>query len=588
MRKGIAGRMHHRHFIAVVPKTLALLLCVFTVYGHGLAGAAARGAAENPGRNTRGTDLVETDTVAEALSRHLDRPREPRRVWDGCEPVYVTRSLVSFYAWRDWQPVWVSENGPSEAAAALVDALGESENHGLIPDDYNHACLSGWLDALEKDRPWGFTAWDLDAFEAALTDSFVRYARHLSGGKAYPERIYRDWRAEKQGSGDIYGLLESIASPADVRETLAALAPACPGYTASMAEVRRLRGVIDSGGWPEIPRGQNLRKGDRSSGVCLLANRLAMDGDLPAGGPDIGEDDAGCLFDRKLEEALLRFQNRHGLTPDGVAGPSTLSALNRPAQDRLRTVLVNMERRRWLPRDFGSRHIVVNTAAFMLAAYEDRRRVLEMAVIVGEQDAKTPQFSRNVSYLEINPYWNVPRGVLERVILPRIRKNPDYLGANRYKLITARDADSGGKDAEAIDWSGIDADNFPGRLRQKPGPWNSLGRIKFMFPNPYHIYLHDTPDRHLFEKPVRTFSSGCIRVDKPVELALFTLKNDPAWDRRRIEKAIESGDTTVVYIRAPVGVHLVYRTFWIGPDGDANYRNDVYELDELLWRSLND
>jgi len=498
----------------------------------------------------------------------------------------VTRDLVSFYAWRDWRPVWVSENGPSEAAAALVNAIGESENHGLIPDDYNHACLSGWLDALEKDRPWGFTAWDLDAFEAALTDAFVRYARHLARGKADPERIYGGWRAEKQGRGDIYGLLEGIANPDDVRETLAALAPACPGYAASMAEARRLRGIIDSGGWPEIPRGQNLHKGDRSSRVCLLAGRLAMDGDLPADGSDIGEGEPGCHFDRKLEEALLRFQKRHGLTPDGVAGPSTLRELNRPAHDRFRTVLVNMERRRWLPRDFGRRHIVVNAASFGLEAYEDGRRVLEMAVIVGEQDAKTPQFSRNVSYLEINPYWNVPRGVLERVILPRVRKNPDYLGANRYKLITAGEADSGGKDTEAIDWSGIDADNFPGRLRQKPGPWNSLGRIKFMFPNPYHIYLHDTPDRHLFSRPVRTFSSGCIRVEKPIDLALFALKNDPAWDRQRIEKAIESGDTTVVYVREPVGVHMVYRTFWIGPDGDANYRRDVYELDELLWRYL--
>ncbi len=547
-----------------------------------MAGRIAQVSAEGKAESAH----ITADPISEALRRHLERPRESRRIWEGCEPVYVTGSLVSFYAWRDWKPVWVSENGPSEAAAALVDALGESENHGLIPADYNHGCLSGWLDALERDRSWGFTAWDLDAFEAALTDAFVRYARHLARGKAEPGNIYRDWRAEKQGRGDAYGLLEDIGYPADVREALAALAPVCPGYTASIAEARRLRGIIDSGGWPEIPGGETLRKGDRSSGVCLLAGRLAMDGDLPADLSDIGEDESGCLFDRKLEKALVRFQKRHGLTPDGVAGPSTLEALNRPAQDRLRIVLVNMERRRWLPRNFGSRHIVVNTAAFELEAYENGRRVLEMAVIVGEQDARTPQFSRNMSYLEINPYWNVPRGVLERVILPRIRENPDYLGANRYKLITDSEADSGGNDPDAIDWSGIDADSFPGRLRQKPGPWNSLGRIKFMFPNRYHIYLHDTPDRHLFERSVRTFSSGCVRVEKPVTLALFALENDPAWDRRGIEKAIESGETSVVYVREPLGVHLVYRTFWIDPDGDANYRRDVYELDELLWRSL--
>ncbi len=547
-----------------------------------MAGGMAEDSAEGKAESAR----IDADPVSEALRLHLERPREPRRIWEGCEPVYVTRSLVSFYAWRDWKPVWVSENGPSEAAAALVDALGESENHGLIPADYNHGCLSGWLDALEKDRSWGFTAWDLDAFEAALTDAFVRYARHLATGKAEPGSIYRDWRAEKQGRGDVYGLLEDIGSPADVREALAALAPSCPGYTASMAEARHLRDIIDSGGWPEISRGEILRKGDCSARVRLLARRLAMAGDLPADWLDTNGSEPACLFGQKLEEALMRFQKRHGLTPDGMAGPSTLEALNRPAQDRLQTVLVNMERRRWLPRDFGSRHIVVNTAAFALEAYENGRRVLEMAVIVGEQDTKTPQFSRNMSYLEINPYWNVPRGVLERVILPRIRENPDYLGANRYKLITDREAASDRKDPAAIDWSGIDADNFPGRLRQKPGPWNSLGRIKFMFPNRYHIYLHDTPDRHLFGRPVRTFSSGCIRVEKPVALALFTLENDPAWDRRRIEKAIESGDTTVVYVREPVGVHLVYRTFWIDPDGNANYRRDTYELDELLWRSL--
>ncbi len=522
------------------------------------------------------------EDISKALKEYLDAAKRPQTFWIGCEPVYIGKALMVFYSRRAYEPVWVSDDGPAEAAGVLVAALGKAEQHGLSSFDYHYACLSEWLKTPLSDRSASTRARELAGLEIVLSDAFVNFGNHLTNGKVDPVTIYPQWLTEKKKS-EVFEFLAGIRTGRDVQDALEALGPGSHDYLFAMAEARRLQEVISLGGWPVIPQGKTLRKGDRSARVILLRKRLFLDGFLPGTGM---ENDQASLFDLDLEKAVVQFQSRRGLSPDGAVGRDTLAALNRSPEDLLETVFVNLERRRWLPRDLGRRHIMVNSAAFALEAFQDNQKVLEMRIIVGEAYTQTPVFNRNMDYLVINPYWNVPYGVLSRKILPKIKKDPDYLSKNHFELIKGWKEPPVFVDPATLDWSTIHAGNFPGRLRQKPGPWNALGQIKFIFHNPFSVYLHDTPERDLFRRTIRTFSSGCIRVEKPVDLACFIMENNPSWTRSRIEEIIASGKSTTVPVQDAVTVHLTYLTFWVGEEGDAHYREDIYGRDKVLWKAL--
>ncbi len=525
---------------------------------------------------------VTHESVAEALRQWLDAAAQSPQTFVGCEPVHAGKDLVDFYQERHHQPVWITPTGPSEAARALVAAIADAHRHGLSPRDYHFPCLSAWLKAPLAEDP-AAAAKELAGLEIVLSDGFLNIATHLAVGKVDPETIHPQWISPKKKM-EVLQRLAAIGTPGDLDRTLDELAPGSQGYLTAMIEAQRLRRQIAAGGWQEIAPGETLRHGDHSPRVAQIRARLTDQGDfLPAEAPATDE----TLFDDALVQAVVRFQRRHGLSPDGVVGPRTLAALNRSPEDRLRCVLVNLERWRWIPRDLGRRHIIVNSAAFTLEAFRQDRKVLEMPVIVGETYNRTPVFSKDMTYLVVNPYWNVPPGVLARKILPKIKRNPDYLRDNHFELLGGWRQSAQVMDPGLIDWSTVHPGNFPGRLRQRPGPWNSLGRIKFIFPNDFAVYLHDTPNRYLFQRTARAFSSGCIRVKKPIELALFVLENDPSWNRRRLEQVLAAGKPKTISVTDPVTVHLQYWTFWIGDEGEAQYRNDIYSRDEVLWKALN-
>ncbi|MBS0012577.1 MAG: L,D-transpeptidase family protein, partial [Desulfobacterales bacterium] len=482
-------------------------------------------------------------------------------------------------------PVWVDENGLSDAGRAVIEAAGKAGRHGLLPDDYYHGCLSEWQKRLASREPDRFAARNLAAMDIMISHAFFKYADHLAHGKVDPLAVYSSEvieYPEKNETQKILGFLADMKTPGDVRQAIKALAPAGPGYKAAVGEAAHLQKRMASGGQKRIGTEKLLQKGDKSPGVVQLRQILAAEGDLKAA----ENSSLSPVFDAELEKALMGFQKRHGLVPDGHAGRQTIAALNRPLHDRLQTIRANLERRRWLPRKLGQRRIVINSAGFELNAWEKQDRVLKMRVIAGTKTEMTPLLTKNMAHLVINPYWNVPPGILEKKVLPKIRNNPDYFAENHFELLSGWQAHDTRVSPEAINWSDVYIQNFPGRLRQKPGPWNALGRIKFIFPNRFSIYLHDTPEQHLFQRRVRTFSSGCIRVEKPVELALFILKNNPLWDRSCIEETIESGNTEAVRVNDRIAVHLVYRTFWVSPGGVVNYRDDVYELDKALQKAL--
>ena len=556
--------MKFRSRFPAIAVCLSLLALLFAAPGSGLA-------------------AVQIGEICGAVHTWLDAATAPQRVWIGCEPVYAGQDLVEFYRQRDYRPVWVSPDGPAKSAHELLAAIGQADQHGLLPQDYHFSCLSAWLSPASLKRRSALEAKELAGMDIVLSDAFVNLATHLAAGKVDPRTIYPQWIAPAKKT-EVFGWLAAIVVPEDVRRAFLQAAPASDGYLAAMVEVQRLRGVIASGGWPALAPGETLRVGDRSNRVAQLRLRLAQEGDLRAAKNGAKDE---TIFDANLERTVAAFQERQGVTADGVVGRETLAALNRSAQDRLRCVLVNLERWRWIPRDLGRRHIIVNSAAFQLQAFSEHRMVLEMPVIVGEAYSRTPVFSQNMAYLVINPYWNVPPGVLARKILPKIKKDPGYLTAQHFELIHGWKEPADRMDPHLVDWATVHAGNFPGRLRQRPGPWNALGRIKFIFPNDFSVYLHDTPERHLFKRPARAFSSGCIRVEKPIDLALFVLAPDPSWSRERLEQTVAGGKPTTVTVRDPVTVHLLYWTFWVDGQGRAQYRKDIYARDGVLWKALN-
>jgi murein L,D-transpeptidase YcbB/YkuD len=283
---------------------------------------------------------------------------------------------------------------------------------------------------------------------------------------------------------------------------------------------------------------------------------------------------------------VKRFQARHGLEPDGWVGPATLEALNVPVERRIEQIKANLERWRWLPLNFGERFILVNIASFTLDVIENGRSVLRMPVIVGRDYRETPVFGAAMTYLLLNPTWTVPPKLAVEDILHRVQEDPGFLAEKKIRVFSDWTEKATEIDPAAIDWMGLSAARFPYQLRQDPSPENSLGRIAFMMPNSYSVYLHDTPEKWLFERAERILSSGCIRLANPLGLAEYLLAGQADWDRQRIQAAIEDGATRIVRLTRPVPVFMVYLTAWVDDRGVVQFQRDVYGRDSPLIRAL--
>ena len=316
--------------------------------------------------------------------------------------------------------------------------------------------------------------------------------------------------------------------------------------------------------------------------MVQLRERLAVTGEW-SGGPGSGE-----TFDEALVEAVKRFQRRHGLETDGIVGAGTLAELNVPVERRIRTIEMNLERWRWVDHDLGERYLLVDIAGFTLESVREREIVLEMPVIVGKHHHETPVFHDRIKYLEFNPYWNITPSIARHEMLPKLRQDPGYLDARDIRLFSGWGADARPLDPRAIDWSRVSGQQIARyKLRQEPGPKNALGTVKFMFPNKYSVYLHDTPNHRLFDASERAFSHGCVRVSDPLTLALHVLEGkDPAWDEGRVDDVLETRKNTVVKLAEPLPVFLAYQTAWVDRDGRMRFSKDIYGRDARLEQAL--
>ena len=482
-----------------------------------------------------------------------------------------THDLIPFYVQRDYQAAWLSAEGkPLSAVDDLLRALGEADREGLRAADYHRAALQKLRGSLDQHGTAPTAAQLADA-DLLFTDAYLTYAGHLLAGRLSPHKVDPDW-AIKPRSRDLVETLRVALAEDKVMGSLRALAPQGDGYIQLRDTLQHYRKVAEAGGWPTV---------SGAAATKTLRLRLQASGDLAeSAGGEVGKTAAN---DKALTAALRRFQRRHGLAETGAVNAATLAALNVPVSERIHQVELNMERWRWLPDDFGPRYILVNIPSFRMSVIENGKSVIESNVVVGRQERQTPTFTANMAYLVLSPKWYVPRSIAVRDKLPQLRRNPYALAGQGIRVYN-----SAGQQINpgAVNWSAVGAGNFNYQLRQDAGPRNALGGIKFMFPNPYNVYLHDTPSRSLFSRSQRTFSSGCIRISNPVELAEYLLKHDPKWNKEAIKTAAASGKQRVVSLPQEVPVYLLYWTVWADENGEIQFRDDIYQRDKSLLRAL--
>jgi len=493
------------------------------------------------------------------------------RFGDGAAPAEepLEEALATFYGRRNYQPAWIDGSGLTEDGELVVDSLRTSRFHGLEPEDYDLATIRELAGSEEPER--------LALLDALMTGAFLRYCYDIRSGRADPRDADPEWFVEADGIDHLTALEESIGN-GSLAEVLGGLMPPDPRYARLREALERYRRIAAGGGWPRLPEGPALKVNARDPAVVVLRKRLRASGDFES-------PDGDNLFDEELEAAVVRFQDRHGLEADGVVGRKTRAALDVPVGERSRQIILNMERWRWMPRHKDSRYILVNMAGFEMRVIENDVPTLRMGVVVGRPYRRTPAFTEAMTHVVVNPYWHVPPSLAVRDLLPKIREDRGYLERQGIRVFSDWTENARELDGRAMDWSGVSGRRFPYKLRQDPGPHNALGRIKFMLPNRFNIYLHDTPHREHFELSVRAFSSGCIRLEEPLVLADYVL-GDVGWSPERIRKTVAGGKRRVVTLSRPIPVYLVYWTAWAEKDGTVHFRDDVYGRDKLLATAL--
>ncbi len=485
-------------------------------------------------------------------------------------PLKTAPVLQEFYLNRNFQPAWFDDQyKPRPQALALIEEIGRIGGDGLLPDDYHYSRLR----QIGQAVPGSFVEYDL-----LLSDAAAHLSHHLLSGKVDPGTLSPEWVARRR-ERDLQQLLTEVVEASDAGGRIQLLRPQQVRYFRLQKFLLEFAGRPQPAWAPLLVR-PALKPGVADVRVPEIRARLLYWGDLNPATPAAAATDA--IYDPDLQAAVRRFQARHGLDDDGVAGKATFDALNVTPEVRRQQVIINMERWRWLAEDLGQKHLLVNIAGFELKGVVDNRTVLRKPVIVGRHYRRTPVFSEAVRYMVFNPTWTVPYKLAVRDKLPDIQQDPTYLQRLGF---TVYDQEQKVVDPATVDWSKLTRRGFPYRLVQAPGPENALGQIKFMFPNPYDVYLHDTPTRDLFAKSDRAFSSGCVRVAEPLELAAWLLE-DEGYTREAVEALVASGESRTLFLKTPVPIHIEYWTAWIDGEGILNFRNDIYERDPPLAAAL--
>ena len=505
---------------------------------------------------------IEENIVSE-IQKHLQRHIYPRWAtdlnWD---------KLQNFYEKRDYLPIWLNGEQSTDRATIVRNVLVNSYLEALDPYEYHAPAIQAmWNSKRARSKA---------RLELLLTDALLRYGVEVSVGYQFPQSVDYDWHVKPREVDDVE-ILESVLIAHDAQQYLDALSPPQQDYSNLKQILAYYRLLMLAGDWPHIDHGPNLQVGMHHPQISLIKARLFREEYLT-----VNDDVESNYFDETLEQAVRQFQANYGHKVDGIVGYFTRQSMSVSLLDRIAAIKHNMERWRWVPRELGERYVMVNMAGYKLDLVEDGRSVLEMPVIVGKPYRAAPAFIDNIDYMEINPTWKVPPRIAKEKFLPKLQKDAKFIAKNRLKIY-----DSWGKEAnevnpEKIDWNKYNENWLPYKFVQQPGKSNSMGLVKFMFPNKYRIYLHDTPQKKLFKSYVRTFSSGCIRVSQPFTLANKILEKEESWSGEKVESFLNDGETKVIRVSQPLPVYLMYWTAWVDESGKVNFRNDVYQRNRQI------
>ena len=524
-------------FFSKKPLFLFIVAFVFTI-------AACQSARDS------GITEVQRDTTITKANSYSDLFFDSVRMEN-----YVARSgwhdslkkaIHNFYNSRNYQYSWLNQQGVTEQAFAFENMLEEYITYSGDSSAFNRS-IKQMLDSAIEDSQY-FMRDDSTrfGFEMNMSASFLRYARRAYQGNIALQEKDLNWFIPRKRL-DVVAVLDSFTKAPNGLAT----EPVNQQYKKLKSFLLQYHELEQKGGFPIIPiEKKGYKQGDSSANISAIKRRLSSTGDYV-------KNDTSGIFTDDLKQAVMSFQQRFGLKEDGVAGGQTLRLMNEPVSKRIETILVNMERMRWVPAQPRGDFILVNIPQYRLTVYEDGKPSFGMNIVAGTTQNKTVIFTGNLQHVVFSPYWNVPPGILKNEVMPAIKRNPSYLA--RHHMET-----------------------YSGGVRQKPGPWNALGKVKFLFPNQYNIYLHDTPSKSLFDEQKRSFSHGCIRVADPPKLAAWVLRNDKSWTPERIRKAMNAGKEKYVTVKDTIPVYIAYFTAWVDDAGLLNFREDVYGHDKKM------
>ncbi|EKB48807.1 L,D-transpeptidase family protein [Cecembia lonarensis] len=537
-----------------------------------------------------GQEITSTQNGSSFYLRTFLEPTDPSQ-----KPLVQGQMLFSsvvvhrFYTERDFQVAWLREDTVLlELAYEMRYEIQQSKFDGLQPADYHLQAIDGLFMKYEAARSEGrsLSRADMGALDLLLSDAFVMLASHLYHGKVDPEQLRTVWNIQRSAP-DLYldQRLSSAIQAGSIRRALQDLYPSFTIYRPMREGLRQLYNdferfqIEQTSSWKELKISRSLKVGDNSPIIPDVVKRLSFWGFLPN-----DYESQGKGYDAEIEEAVKKLQLKFGMESDGVIGQGTIYALNQSPQDLIKKTSINLERLRWLPDNLKEQElIIVNTANFQFDFIQQRDTVLTSRVIVGRSFHSTPQFSAQMSYLVFSPTWTVPPSILRQEVIPGMRKDPQYMAKRKMRLLTFSGQEV---PTSSVDWSKVSAAGFPYMVRQDPGEHNSLGLVKFMFPNKHHVYIHDTPARSLFEREDRALSYGCIRIQKPVELAKLLLQHDEGWTDERINSAMRQSREQVVNLDRKIPVVILYLTYWTTSDGRVFFRRDIYNRDNEVYQAL--
>ena len=482
----------------------------------------------------------------------------------------IKNSVLLFYKKRDFQYAWFNKNGMTQAVPNFYNQLLNYSND-FNDKSFNTEQLDSLITLVKTQKSDVEVATKrIENLELLLTTTFFKYSKKAYGGinKSAHEL---DWYIPRNKK-NYQVLLDSLILK-DANDKTSE--PVNLYYSKLKEKLHLYRDIQKKGGFPIIKMNKALLS-IKESDSCLLKvkQRLVLSQDLKS-------NDKTILFTENLAKAVANFQQRLGLPKNGKLDTKTVTELNRTVEFRIKQMMINLERLRWVPVEIEKDYLLVNIPEYKLHVIEDKKIVWETNVIVGQAAKQTTIFKGNISILVLNPYWNIPESIIMDEILPKLKENSNYLSKNNMEVVSGEEV----LDASEIDWDKY-TERVPFQIRQKPGKDNSLGKMKFLFPNNYNIYLHDTPAKDLFTSRKRDFSHGCIRVENPKKLALYLLRNNKAWSPEKVDAVLETDENKEIAIQPKLPVYIVYFTAWVDNNGNLNFRNDIYDLDRQLEKEI--